>query len=101
MVVCEGGAGGRFGDKISFSGLMVCRVGLEGGFDFLGGVPHAVPPDGQRVDCSAWWTSANSQVKRSVFMDDHVYSVALDVIEISRTSDLAHPVASVELTGAP
>lgn len=97
IVVCEGGAGGGFGDEISFSGLMVYRVDLEQGFELLGGVPHATPEGDARVSCGNWWTQANSQVKRSVFMDDYVYSVALDQINISHVEDLEHPVASISL----
>ena len=50
-----------------------------------------------RYNCGNWWTQSNSQVKRSIFMDDYVYSVALDRINISSLDDLEHPVASVSL----
>lgn len=38
-----------------------------------------------------------SEVKRSIFMDDYVYAVALDQIDVAPLQDLAHPVARVSL----
>ncbi|MBN2531149.1 MAG: beta-propeller domain-containing protein [Deltaproteobacteria bacterium] len=100
MVVCEESAGGSdFGDVMKFSGLMVYKVTVADGFSYMGGIPHAEPEvDGQQTGmCNSWWTRGQSQVKRSVFMDDYVYSIASDVINVSNVSDLAHPVASISL----
>jgi hypothetical protein len=99
MVICEGGSGGQYGDRMTFNGLLVYRVDLENGFESLGGVPHATPEtEGEvRVSCRNWWTRQNSQVKRSIFMEDFVYSVALDRINISQLEDLEHPLASILL----
>ena len=101
MVVCEGGEGGRrYGEKMTFNGLMVYRVGLDTGFELMGGVPHEDPATGDEANsaCRNWWTNSNSQVQRSVFMEDYVYSVALDEINISQLDDLEHPLTSVSLT---
>lgn len=96
MTICEGGGGGGFGQTMSFSGLLVYRVDLDLGFERLGGVPHVAPGD-NTLSCNNWWTRSNSLVKRSIFMDDFVYSVALDEIQVSSVADLEHPVASVPL----
>jgi uncharacterized secreted protein with C-terminal beta-propeller domain len=38
MTVCEEGGGGQYGDLMTFSGLLVYRVTVDGGFELLGGV---------------------------------------------------------------
>ncbi len=100
MVVCEESSGGSdYGDVMTFSGLMVYNVTVENGFTYLGGIPHGTPEvDGYQTGfCNNWWSSGNSQVKRSIFMDEYVYSIAPDLINVSEVSDLAHPVSSVTL----
>jgi uncharacterized secreted protein with C-terminal beta-propeller domain len=99
MTVCEGGSGGQHGSVMSFSGLMVYRVGIDEGFEFVGGVPHAA--ESTTFHCGNWWTRSNSVVKRSIFMDDFVYSIALDRIDVAHLDDLEHPVTTVGLNPAP
>ncbi|WP_437896935.1 beta-propeller domain-containing protein [Sorangium sp. So ce124] len=100
MVICEGGSGGDFGDTMTFSGLLVYKVDPGAGFTSVGGVPHPLPDasaDGNGPSCGNWWSSATSFVKRSVFMEDHVYSVSEDEIRVANISDLAAPEAVVSL----
>lgn len=100
MVVCEGeDGGGSYGDIMTFSGLMVYEVTATGGFDYLGGIPHEEPESEENYwgACGNWWTNSNSKVKRSIFMDDFVYSVAMDLINISHISTLDSPLTSVVL----
>ncbi len=94
MVICEGGSGGDFGDTMTFSGLLVYKVDPGAGFTSVGGVPHPLPDasaDGNGPSCGNWWSSATSFVKRSVFMEDYVYSVSEDEIRVANISDLAAP----------
>lgn len=100
MTVCEGGGGGEYGDLMTFSGLLVYRVTAEDGFTLLGGVPHREPetPQSYSGACNNWWTNANSIVKRSVFMEDWVYSIAPEQVKVAHLDDLAHPAASISLT---
>ncbi|WP_437529845.1 beta-propeller domain-containing protein [Sorangium sp. So ce726] len=100
MVICEGGSGGDFGDTMTFSGLLVYKVDTGAGFTSVGGVPHPLPDasaDGNGPSCGNWWSSATSFVKRSVFMEDYVYSVSEDEIRVANISDLATPEAVVPL----
>jgi hypothetical protein len=99
MTICEGGGGGQHGDLMTFSGLLVYRVTVEGGFKLLGGVPHEEPetPQAWSGKCDNWWTQSNSKVQRSVFMEDWVYSIARDLVNVANLDDLAHPVASIPL----
>jgi hypothetical protein len=102
MVVCEGGSAGVYGDRMTFNGLMVYRVDVAEGFSYLGGIPHEVPaadPYGtyDYASCGTWWSQSTSSVKRSVFMDDWVYSIAFDEIRVARIDELATPVAVLPL----
>jgi hypothetical protein len=94
ITLCEGGGDGVHGDKLSFSGLLVYDVDLERGFRRLGGIDH-----GRRgASCSSWWSSATSQVKRSIFLDELVYSVALDRMKVQKLDELGRDVADIALT---
>jgi hypothetical protein len=94
MTVCEGGGDGTFGDRLTFSGLLVYDVTIDGGFRRLGGVGHA--PRG--VDCQTWWSRATSQVKRSIFMDDLVFSIASDRMKVQRLSQLGQDLGDIPLS---
>lgn len=94
MTVCDGGGDGRNGDKLSFSGLLVYDVDAEKGFTKLGGIDHGT----KGVSCGTWWSNATSTVKRSVFLDDLVYSVAGDRAKVQRLGLLGKDVADLSLT---
>jgi len=104
MTICEGAAGGgSYGDEMTFSGLLVYRLTVEDGFVSLGGVPHREP--GSQTNyygtCSSWWTNSNSTVKRSIFMsddeEDYVYSIAFDLMNISRLTELESPIVEIQI----
>jgi len=99
MTICEEGAGGSsYGDEMTFSGLLVYEVTAAEGFTELGGVSHADPEaENSRYACTSWWTDSNSVVKRSIFMDDYVYSVAPDQIKIDSLDNLGHDISVIDL----
>jgi uncharacterized secreted protein with C-terminal beta-propeller domain len=100
MTICEGGDNGTHGFEMTFSGLLVYRVDTEKGFSLLGGVPHSLASgasDDFYPNCATWWTTSNTQVKRSIFMEDTVYSIALDQMKVATIDDLEHPLASFDL----
>jgi hypothetical protein len=99
MIICEGGSGGTYGDLMTFSGLLVYRVTVEEGFSLLGGISHEEPetPETYHYACGNWWTDSNSKVKRSIIMDDYVFSVAEDLIKISTLADVGAVIASIPL----
>ena len=93
MTICEGGGDGRQGRDLTFSGLLIYDVNVERGFKKLGGVDH-----GKRgAHCGTWWSNANSVVKRSVFLDDLVYSIATDRLKVQRLEKLGTDVADIAL----
>ncbi|MCC6903944.1 MAG: beta-propeller domain-containing protein [Polyangiaceae bacterium] len=88
--LCEGGGDGRQG-SLAFSGLLVYDVSTKTGFKKLGGVDHGT----HGASCSAWWSNAASAVKRSVFLDDLVYSVAMDRVKVQRMSRFGEDLADI------
>ncbi len=98
MNVCEGGSGGSYGSKLSFSGLMLFNVSTLTGFTYRGGVAHQpVQTSPYAGQCRVWWADSTTQVKRSVFMDDDVYSIADDVMKVQDIRNLGTDLASVPL----
>jgi hypothetical protein len=93
MTLCEGGGDGRTG-QLAFSGLLVYDVDLDRGFTRLGGIDHGT----KGVSCSAWWSKASSAVKRSMFLDDLVYSVATDRVKVQRRGHFGVDLADLALT---
>ena len=72
---------------------MVYDVSLERGFTRLGGIDHGT----RGVDCRTWWSRANSQVKRSMFVDDLVYSIAPDRAKVQQLGHFGEDVADLPL----
>lgn len=94
MTTCEGGGNGSYGGEMTFNGLLVYDVTTSAGFNKRGGIQHPVAAG---VSCNNWWTQAGSTVKRSVIMDDFVYSVASDEIRVANVNALDAQVARVPL----
>jgi uncharacterized secreted protein with C-terminal beta-propeller domain len=94
MTICEGGGNGNFGNELTFSGLLVYDVDLDHGFTRLGGIDHGK----QGVSCDTWWANANSEVKRSVILDDLVYSIAEDRVKVQNLNRLGTDVADLSFT---
>ena len=94
MTVCNGGGDGEFGDKLAFSGLLVYGVDAQKGFKRIGGVDHGA----KNATCGRWWSNAGSQVKRSVFLDDLVYSIADDRVKVQSLAHLGRDVADLPMT---
>jgi hypothetical protein len=98
IVICEGGSGGgSYGNIMTFSGLMVYKVTTDAGFEYLGGVSHEAPETEYGGACSNWWTNSNSKVKRSIFMDDYVFSITEDEIKANLVSNLGNDIAVIAL----
>ena len=120
MTICENGqewsgSGGSYGDLMTFSGLLVYRVNAETGFELVGDVPH-IAPEVQKTDrgfvpsppggkyrnmCGNWWTQSNSYVKRSIFMDDYVFSITEDTIKANALSALGKDIAVIHFDNEP
>jgi hypothetical protein len=84
---------------MTFNGVMVYRVDVVHGFDLLGGVDHRDPhaTTTWSHQCYNWWQNPNSQVKRSIFMEDYVYSISLATMKINNVTSLGVDLASFVL----
>lgn len=91
--ICEGGGNGRTGDNLTFAGLLIYDVSVEKGFRHLGGINHSKA----HASCNAWWSQSTSAVKRSLFLDDQVWSIALDQAKVQKLTALGQDLASIRL----
>ncbi len=97
MTICEEDPdrlGQYYSQMMTFSGLMVFDVTLEGGFSEKGRVSFPKAIDG---GCSQWWTQSTSVVKRSIFIGDYVYSLTDDLLKVNRLDDLSRDLVSLPL----
>ena len=75
MTICEGGGDGTFGDQLTFSGLLVYDVTLE---RRLHPPRRRRPRQGGGELQHVVVRTRRSEVKRSIFMDDLVFSIATE-----------------------
>jgi hypothetical protein len=94
MTVCEGGDDGKYGQTMTFNGLMVFDASVVAGFGEHGRVEH---PVASGITCGNWWTNAESSVKRSLFLDEFVYSIADAEMKIRQVDALATELVTVPL----
>jgi hypothetical protein len=94
MTICEEAGPSIFQTRPTFSGLLAFEATTSTGFEEQGRVGFSQGPE---VTCGNWWTQASSQVRRSIVMDDFVYSITDRVLKASNLSSLATPVATVNL----
>ena len=73
---------------------MVYDATVASGFTELGRVTH---PPSAGVDCNNWWTEASSQVQRSVFMDDYVFSISGTTVKANALGNLAQDLVSIPI----
>jgi hypothetical protein len=107
MTICEGGdTNGGYGTEMTFSGLMVYDTTVTSGFALRGKVTHPNSSDSgdqqngygyYDMGCSNWWTNASSEVKRSIIMDDYVFSVSDTRIKVNHLGALATDVKELPL----
>jgi hypothetical protein len=100
MTICEGGSqNGGYGTNMTFSGLMVYDTTATGGFKLKGKVAHPMTSTGgyDSAACSNWWTNASSEVRRSVVMDDFVYSISNKRVKVNAFANLNSDLAEVSL----
>ncbi|HEY6559469.1 MAG TPA: beta-propeller domain-containing protein [Polyangiaceae bacterium] len=98
--ICEGGASGSFGTTMTFSGLLLYDVATATGFRQRGRVVHPSDPVTGMYDdtaCSNWWTQASSSVKRSIVMDDFVFSVSEQLIKVNALANPSLDVVAIRI----
>jgi hypothetical protein len=79
---------------------MVFDATTVAGIALRGRVAHPTSQTGNGYNsqgCYNWWTNASSEVKRSVFMDEWVFSVSEKRIKVNAMSDLSKDVVTLDL----
>jgi len=94
MTICEGGGDGTYGQTMTFSGLMVFDASVANGFGEHGRVAHSTPSD---ITCGNWWANAESAVKRSLFLDNYVYSVSDSELKVRDVNALQTELVTLPL----
>jgi hypothetical protein len=101
ITVCEGGdSDGGYGTTMTFSGLMVYDVTLDSGFSLRGKVAHPSNVSSgyyENAACSNWWTQASSEVKRSIIMDDFVFSISDSLLKVNHLDALGNDLKALSL----
>lgn len=101
MTICEGGDDGQYGDNLTFSGLMLFDIDLQKGITERGRVEHPKPSlstsGGYNYSCYNWWTQAHSEVKRSIFFDEYVYSISDADLKVQNVDALGADLVSLPL----
>ncbi len=95
MTVCEASSGGPSPGGMTFSGLMVYDVTAAPSGRCR--TPHTSPGGYDSRACSNWWTQASSEVKRSIFMEDFVYSISDKRLKVNAVGNLATDLATIPL----
>ncbi|MFH1808816.1 MAG: beta-propeller domain-containing protein [Pseudomonadota bacterium] len=106
MVICNDGSGGSsYGDNMSFAGLLVYDVTVENGFSEHGRVSHPLFTDeyGYSSDgnCGAWWQNPQTNVKRSIVMDDYVLSLSNQRLKINHLDNLYQDIVNMSIPSLP
>ena len=70
------------------------RVSIDTGFQRLGAIDHGA----KNARCANFWSNATSAVKRSIFLDELVYSIAPDRIKVQKLGALGTDLADIALT---
>ncbi len=94
MTICEGGGDGTYGQTMTFAGLMVFDATIDSGFAEHGRVAHTLDP---HASCYNWWTQASSTVKRSLFLDNFVYSISDAELKVRDVGALGTELVTVPL----
>ena len=101
MPICEDSSGGgRYGAEMAFSGLLVYDLTVADGFSERGRVSHEDPTD-DYYGCWNWWTDSNSRVKRSIVMDDFVFSISDTLLKVNHLDALEADVVYLDLPPIP
>jgi hypothetical protein len=94
MTICEGGDDGKYGTTMTFSGLMLFDSSVGDGFAEHGRVAHPVTAG---IGCNNWWTDAKSVVRRSLFLDQFVYSISDAHLKVRDVGALSTPLVDLDL----
>jgi uncharacterized secreted protein with C-terminal beta-propeller domain len=92
------GSGELFG-QFTFQGAYVYRLNLDTGFDYEGRITHLPPEEleHQKSDYYWYWGSSNTDITRTLFIGDVLYTVSDSMVKMNNLIDLSE-IASISLT---
>ncbi len=84
--------------QFTFQGAYVYRLSLDSGFDYQGRITHQTPEQMQHPSDYYWyWGSSNTDITRTLFIGDVLYTVSDSMVKMNNLGDLSD-ITSVSLT---
>jgi inhibitor of cysteine peptidase len=96
--VASNGTEELFG-QFTFQGAYVYRLSLDNGFEYKGRITHQNPEEIQQQtnDYYWYWGSSNTDITRTLFIGDVIYTVSDSMVKMNNLGDLSE-IASISLT---
>jgi inhibitor of cysteine peptidase len=75
----------------TFQGAYVYRLSLDNGFEYKGRITHQTPEEiQQQTDGYYWyWGSSNTDITRTLFIGDVIYTVSESMVKMNNLDDLS------------
>jgi len=84
--------------EFTYQGAYVYRLSLENGFEFKGRITHQTPEQMQHPTDYYWyWGSSNTDITRTLYIGDVLYTVSDSMIKMNNLADLSN-ITSVTLS---
>jgi uncharacterized secreted protein with C-terminal beta-propeller domain len=72
----------------TFQGAYVYRLSLENGFELKGRITHQTAQDMQQTKDSWYWGSSNTDITRTLFIGDTLYTISGSMVKMNSLTDL-------------
>jgi uncharacterized secreted protein with C-terminal beta-propeller domain len=84
--------------QFTFQGAYVYRLSLEDGFEYQGRITHQTSEQIQHADDYYWyWGSSNTDITRTLFIGDVLYTVSDSMVKMNNLEDLSE-ISSISLS---
>jgi uncharacterized secreted protein with C-terminal beta-propeller domain len=84
--------------QFTFQGAYVYRLSLEEGFEYQGRITHQTPEQMQHTEDYYWyWGSSSTDITRTLFIGDVLYTVSDSMVKMNNLSDLSE-ISSISLS---
>jgi uncharacterized secreted protein with C-terminal beta-propeller domain len=84
--------------QFTFQGAYVYHLSLENGFEYQGRITHQTPEQMQHANDYYWyWGSSSTDITRSLFIGDILYTVSDSMVKMNNLSDLSE-ISSLSLS---
>jgi uncharacterized secreted protein with C-terminal beta-propeller domain len=85
--------------QFTFQGAYVYKLSLDNGFEYKGRITHQTPEEIQQQtnDYYWYWGASNTDITRTLFIGDIIYTVSDSMIKMNNLEDLSD-IVSISLT---